>query len=101
MAPIPARSRCKNTSIANEDNSSPADAASRSSLTLDDRLDLFLWPEFAQRVYDAASGDKELAWLETHNHIELYDQDPFVSEAVGKVLSWLDRVLPTASGAAA
>jgi uncharacterized protein len=52
-------------------------------------------------VYDAASGDKELAWLKTHNHIELYDQDPCVSQAVGKVLSWLDRVLPTASGAAA
>jgi fermentation-respiration switch protein FrsA (DUF1100 family) len=53
-------------------------------------VDLFLWPEFAQRVYDAASGDKEIAWLETHNHIELYDQDPYVSEAAAHVVRWLD-----------
>ena len=56
-------------------------------------VDYFLWPEFAQRVYDAASGDKELAWLETHNHIELYDQDPFVSQATAHVIQWLDARL--------
>jgi uncharacterized protein len=52
-------------------------------------VDLFLWPEFAQRVYDAAGGDKEIAWVETHNHIELYDQEPYVSEAAGHVVRWL------------
>jgi fermentation-respiration switch protein FrsA (DUF1100 family) len=56
-------------------------------------VDLFLWPEFAQRVYDAASGDRELAWVETHNHIELYDQDPFVTEAASRVVQWLDARL--------
>jgi uncharacterized protein len=56
-------------------------------------VDLFLWPEFAQRVYDAASGDKQIAWIETHNHIELYDQDPYVSEAAGHVAEWLDARL--------
>ena len=55
--------------------------------------DAFLWPEFASRVYEAADGDKQLTWIETHNHIELYDQDPYVSEAVRHVLGWLDRVL--------
>ena len=25
------------------------------------------------------SGQKELVWIETHNHIELYGQDPYVS----------------------
>lgn len=54
-------------------------------------VDLFLWPELAQRVYDAAHGDKEIAWIETHNHIELYDQRPYVSQAAGYVLDWLDR----------
>jgi fermentation-respiration switch protein FrsA (DUF1100 family) len=52
-------------------------------------VDLFLWPEFAQQVYDAATGDKEIAWIETHNHIELYDQDPYVSEVTTKVIDWL------------
>jgi fermentation-respiration switch protein FrsA (DUF1100 family) len=56
-------------------------------------VDLFLWPEFAQRTYDEASGDKELAWFETHNHIELYDQDPFVTGAASRVVQWLDARL--------
>lgn len=55
--------------------------------------DLFLWPEFAQRTYDAASGDKQIVWLGTHNHIELYDQDPYVTQAAGHVIEWLDSRL--------
>ena len=54
--------------------------------------DTTLLPEKAQAAYDAASEPKELIWIETHNHIELYDQDPYVSEAVGHVLGWLAGV---------
>ena len=54
--------------------------------------DAALLPELAQAAYDAAVGPKELVWIETHNHIELYDQEPYVSEAVGHVLRWLGRV---------
>jgi uncharacterized protein len=53
--------------------------------------DLFLWPEFALRAYEAASGDKELIWVETHNHIEMYDQEPYVSETAGLIVDWLGR----------
>jgi fermentation-respiration switch protein FrsA (DUF1100 family) len=55
--------------------------------------DTALLPELAQAAYDAATGPKELIWIETHNHIELYDQDPYVSTAVGHVLRWLDDVI--------
>lgn len=55
--------------------------------------DLFLLPEYAQQAYDAALGPKELIWIETHNHIELYDQDPYVSIAVANATRWLDRYL--------
>ncbi|WP_225726525.1 MULTISPECIES: alpha/beta hydrolase [unclassified Nocardia] len=55
--------------------------------------DTALLPEYAQQVYDAAQGAKELVWLDTHNHIELYDQDPYVSVAAGHALRWLDRYL--------
>ena len=55
--------------------------------------DTALLPEKAQAAYDAAGDPKELVWIETHNHIELYDQDPYVGEAVGHVLGWLERVL--------
>ena len=52
--------------------------------------DAFLWPEFALRVYEAADGDKQLTWIETHNHIEIYDQAPYVTEAAGTVIDWLE-----------
>jgi fermentation-respiration switch protein FrsA (DUF1100 family) len=55
--------------------------------------DTALLPEYAQAAYDAALGTKELVWIETHNHIELYDQDPYVSEAAGHAVRWLDRHL--------
>jgi fermentation-respiration switch protein FrsA (DUF1100 family) len=51
--------------------------------------DATLLPEKAQAAFDAAAEPKALAWIETHNHIELYDQDPYVGEAVGTVLRWL------------
>jgi uncharacterized protein len=54
--------------------------------------DKVLLPEKAQAAFDAASGPKRLVWIETHNHIELYDQDPYVSEAVGKVVGWLGEL---------
>jgi fermentation-respiration switch protein FrsA (DUF1100 family) len=51
-----------------------------------------LLPENARAAFDAASEPKELIWIETHNHIEPYDQDPYVSEAVGHVVDWLARL---------
>jgi fermentation-respiration switch protein FrsA (DUF1100 family) len=55
--------------------------------------DLFLLPEYAQAAYDAAKGPKQITWIETHNHIEIYDQEPYVSQACDVVTSWLGRVL--------
>jgi fermentation-respiration switch protein FrsA (DUF1100 family) len=55
--------------------------------------DAKLLPEYAQEAYEAALDPKELVWIETHNHIELYDQDPYVSEAAAHAIRWLDRHL--------
>jgi fermentation-respiration switch protein FrsA (DUF1100 family) len=55
--------------------------------------DLFCFPDYAQAVYDAAIGPKELVWIEAHNHIEFYDQDPYVSQAATAVIQFLDPVL--------
>jgi uncharacterized protein len=55
--------------------------------------DTKLLPEYAQEAYQAALGTKELVWIETHNHIELYDQDPYVSEAAAHAVRWLDQHL--------
>jgi hypothetical protein len=45
-------------------------------------------PEYAQQTYDAALGPKELILMESHNHIEFYDQDPYVSEACRQIVDW-------------
>jgi fermentation-respiration switch protein FrsA (DUF1100 family) len=55
--------------------------------------DTALLPEYAQQAYDAAHEPKELVWIETHNHIELYDQDPYVSMAAAQAIRWLDTYL--------
>jgi len=55
--------------------------------------DTALLPEFAQQAYDAALEPKEFVWIETHNHIELYDQDPYVSMAAAEAVQWLQRYL--------
>jgi uncharacterized protein len=56
--------------------------------------DFFLLPELARAAYDAATGPKQLTWIETHNHIELYDQDPYVTQATTAVVDFLNRYLP-------
>ncbi len=60
--------------------------------TVDDAL----LPAYAQAAFDAAQGTKELVWIETSNHVELYDQDPYVSEAAGHAIRWLDAHLGAA-----
>ena len=61
-------------------------------------LDVFLLPEYAQAAYDRSQAPKELVWIETHNHIELYDQDPYVSIAVEHAVRWLDAHLDAEGG---
>ncbi|MDZ3836795.1 MAG: alpha/beta hydrolase [Rhodospirillales bacterium] len=63
--------------------------------------DMVLLPELAQQAYDAAVGPKELIWIDTHNHIELYDHDPYVSIAAARTIAWLDRQMGRQQPAAA
>lgn len=51
--------------------------------------DVLLPPRYAQEVYDRAGEPREICWIETHNHVELYDQAPYVPQAVAKLVSWL------------
>jgi uncharacterized protein len=55
--------------------------------------DQFLLPEYAQATYDAATGPRELVWIETHNHIEIYDQRPVVEQAANATIAWLNHTL--------
>src|SRR4029453_18006601 len=53
------------------------------------RRDEFCSPAAAQDVYDRMSGPKELVWLDTTNHIDLYDGPEFVGVAVEAVTRWM------------
>lgn len=64
-------------------------------LVLHGTNDLFLLPEYAQAAYDASTGPKDLVWIETHNHIEMYDQRPVVEQAASAAIDWLgDKLGP-------
>jgi uncharacterized protein len=70
-----------------------ANLISKPLLIVHGTVDELLPPKYAQDVYDRAKEPKELFWIETHNHIELYDQEPYVSKAVNKAIKWFDHYL--------
>jgi fermentation-respiration switch protein FrsA (DUF1100 family) len=57
------------------------------------RTDAYCSPEGAQAVFDRAAGPKDLLWLDTTNHIDLYDVDRFVGPAVARCVAWFDEHL--------
>jgi fermentation-respiration switch protein FrsA (DUF1100 family) len=58
--------------------------------------DAALLPEYAQAAYDAAQGRKDLQWIETDDHVQLYDQDSYVSQASALAIDWLNQHTQTA-----
>lgn len=52
------------------------------------RTDAYCSPEGAQAVFDRTDGPKEILWLDTTNHIDLYDVDRFVDPAVARCAAW-------------
>jgi fermentation-respiration switch protein FrsA (DUF1100 family) len=64
--------------------------APRPLLVIHGTTDVLLPPRYAQEVYDRAGEPKELRWIETSNHVELYDQAPYVPQAIEHLVTWLD-----------
>ncbi len=63
------------------------------TLIVHGRTDDFCSPDAAQDAYDRVDGVKELMWLDTTNHIDLYDQAEFVDPAVERVAEWMAEYL--------
>jgi fermentation-respiration switch protein FrsA (DUF1100 family) len=57
------------------------------------RKDRYCLPKFAQQVYDEAGETKEIMWLDTSNHIDLYDNDKYVGPAIDKIVEWFNAYL--------
>ena len=63
------------------------------SLIVHGRTDAFCSPEGAQDAFDRIDGTKKLVWLETGNHIDLYDRPEYVHPAVACVADWMAEYL--------
>jgi len=46
--------------------------------------------KYAQAVFDQADDPKRIVWIETTNHSQLYDLEPYVSRASDEILRWFD-----------
>jgi fermentation-respiration switch protein FrsA (DUF1100 family) len=57
------------------------------------RTDLFCIPEDATWLYEQVSEPKEILWLPTRNHIDLYDVDDYVNPAAQRAAAWFEQYL--------
>jgi fermentation-respiration switch protein FrsA (DUF1100 family) len=55
--------------------------------------DKYCFPKFAQQVYEEAGEPKEILWLDTTNHIDLYDNEKYVNPAISKIVEWFNRYM--------
>jgi len=56
-------------------------------------IDKYCLPKYAQQVYERAGEPKEILWLDTTNHIDLYDNEKYVNPAIAKIVEWFNRYL--------
>lgn len=59
------------------------------TLVVHGRTDGFCSPEAAQDAYDRIDGPKELLWLDTTNHIDLYDRAKYMDPAIERAADWM------------
>jgi hypothetical protein len=57
------------------------------------RRDDYCSPELAEAVHADAAGPKEIRWLDTTQHIDLYDVEPYVTQAADVAAEFLHRRL--------
>jgi len=62
-------------------------------LVVHGREDAYCAPELAEALYTDASGPKELVWLDARRHIDLYDVEPYVTQAAEAAADFLHRQL--------
>lgn len=62
-------------------------------LVVHGRVDAYCAPELAAELHRTATGEKEIVWLDARAHIDLYDQEPYVTQAVRATADFLGRHL--------
>lgn len=59
--------------------------------------DQLLPPRYAQEIYDRAPEPKQLEWIRTDNHVQLYDQAPYVPDAINHIIRFLELHLASST----
>ncbi|GLQ57365.1 alpha/beta hydrolase [Devosia nitrariae] len=67
--------------------------AATPTLVVHGTTDLYCTPEAAMRTFERIGAPKRIEWIETTNHIELYDSQPHVRAAVSHVADWMKEHL--------
>jgi fermentation-respiration switch protein FrsA (DUF1100 family) len=62
-------------------------------LVVHGKVDAYCAPELATQLHAQATGPKEFVWLDCHEHIDLYDVEPYVTQAVEVTADFLRRHL--------
>ena len=55
--------------------------------------DAYCSPEGAREAYERIGGPKRLVWLDATLHVDLYDTEPYVTQAVEAVTAFLTEHL--------
>ena len=51
-----------------------------------------LLSKLEQQVYEENGESKDILWLDTSNHIDLYDNEKYVEPAIAKIIEWFRRI---------
>lgn len=62
-------------------------------LVVHGRTDAYCSPELARELYERKPGEKEIVWLDADQHIDLYDMEPYVTQAAQATADFLHRHL--------
>jgi uncharacterized protein len=62
-------------------------------LAVHGRTDAYCAPELAEALYTGATGPKQIRWLDAERHVDLYDVEPYVTQAVEATATFLTRHL--------
>jgi len=62
-------------------------------LVVHGRTDAYCAPALAEALHADATGPAEIIWLDTERHVDLYDVEPYVTQAVDATADFLHRHL--------
>ncbi|MEU5565522.1 alpha/beta hydrolase [Micromonospora musae] len=57
------------------------------------RTDAYCAPELAEALHTDATGPKAILWLDADRHVDLYDREPYVTQAADAAATFLHRHL--------